>query len=725
MPNITNKINFLKKYPYTISGALIFLFVTINDLVETLTKSVFLIIPFPILRELLIVLGFSLLAYKITKSELFNDSNVTKQIKSILILSLVLALTYVASYFLFVSPLKDYPKDSMIKNTGILLNESIVGLLGTYFYLLIFAAFRGLIFFKQKSSTIRNYLGFIFCLLASIVIKLVMFQFNSEEIEINIPSSDFVVVWEQIKNAGYIQFTDLILGVFMIYFLFANVFRVWWVTHLTMKQKLNALWQFALIFALLTLFASFKSESFLIKDFSIALESLWQNLNNFLVLYPLIAFFYILLQLPTARVFDRKLKEISTLHEIGRSILLVINPHEIGVKVVKLLPEIIECKRAWLEFYDSKTSKFSSGAVENITREEIEISIANSENILRNWIVKNNKATLINEVAKDERVKEFKNLGGKAGSLLAAPIETKNGIIGIIYATAEGEFAFDSEDVTMLNSYANQVSLAFENAKLVKESLEKERLEQEFQIANTVQQRLLPQKLPKNNFLEIGSFSQPATELGGDYYDLFTLGKDKLAVVIADVSGKGASAAFYMAELKGSVNSLSRTYDSPLKILTVCNDVLSESLTKNMFITVTYGIFKPETMEFCFARAGHCPLAYFSAEEQKMELLIPKGLGLGLAKGILLEKITEEKTLKLKPNDVLVFYTDGISEAKNLKNEDYGDERLLKVIEKNVKESAEVIAYKIRSDVGVFIKGSPQYDDITLMVIKVKENYGS
>ncbi|KAA3606299.1 MAG: GAF domain-containing protein [Calditrichaeota bacterium] len=708
------------KYPGTIYGILILFAIVAGDLTALLTNGVVVIFDYGILREALIVVSFILLGMKIVRFDFFQDTNVLKRIKSILILFSVLLSIAAASYFLLLSPFKSFPKDSILKNIAILLNESVFSYVGTYLYLLIFWLYKDLIFFKQKPSTVRNYVGLVAVIGVELLLVLILPDFESKDLALS--SDNFS--WEQIKVffktleiLDYIFIPIVVAGIF---YLFANLFRVSWVTYLSKTQKLTALWQFTLIFILASIFSSANKEALLINEFSPLLSKLWESLNAFFIFYPLFSICYIILHLPTARLFDKKLKEISTLHEIGQSVISVINPHEIGEKVVQILPEIIECKIAWIELYEPTKGVFTVGASANISKKEIEESIQNSEGILRNWILKHNKGVLINELMKDERVKEFKKLGGKSNALLAAPIESKNGLIGILFASSDSEFAFDSEDLTMINSFANQVSMAFENANLVSESLEKERLEQEFQIAYSVQQRLFPQKLPKVEELEIGAFSIPATELGGDYYDLVRTKDNRLLAVIADVSGKGASAAFYMAETKGIVKSLAKDLASPKKFLGSVNEIISESLAKNMFITMTAGIFNLETMEFGFVRAGHCPLIYFDSEKGKAELLSPKGMGVGLVKGAMIEKFTEEQTLQLKENDILVFYTDGISEARNPEGEEYGEEKILELIEAKQNESAEVLVHKIKRDVGNFVKGVPHFDDVTLIVIKVK-----
>ena len=254
---------------------------------------------------------------------------------------------------------------------------------------------------------------------------------------------------------------------------------------------------------------------------------------------------------------------------------------------------------------------------------------------------------------------------------------------------------------------------------LLRQQGEKERLEEELRIARQIQMSLLPQRAVEMSGLRVAALCLPATEVGGDYYDLLPLGPDRLAVVVADVSGKGTSAALYMAELKGLVLSLSRVHDSPARLLCEANRILAQSLDSRTFITMTYAILDLARRRLRFARAGHNPLIRLAAGEGQSQVLAPPGLGLGIDRGEAFDRILEEAEVPLDPGDLLVFFTDGLSEAMNPQSELFGERRLRDVIEQASQLGSEELKERILAEIKRFVAGAAQHDDMTLVVLKV------
>jgi sigma-B regulation protein RsbU (phosphoserine phosphatase) len=230
---------------------------------------------------------------------------------------------------------------------------------------------------------------------------------------------------------------------------------------------------------------------------------------------------------------------------------------------------------------------------------------------------------------------------------------------------------------------------------------------------------LLPQKDVEVEGLRIAALCLPAAEVGGDYYDLLPLSDERLAVLVADVSGKGTSAALYMAELKGLVLSLSRTHDSPSKLLSEANRNLAQSLDPRSFITMTYAIVDVRARRLRFARAGHNPLIQLDARTGRTQVLTPPGLGLGIDRGERFDEVLEERELPLDSGDIFVFFTDGVSEAMNPKAELFGEKRLRDVIEGAEGLSSEALKERILAEVRGFAAGAAPHDDMTLVILKV------
>jgi serine phosphatase RsbU (regulator of sigma subunit) len=258
---------------------------------------------------------------------------------------------------------------------------------------------------------------------------------------------------------------------------------------------------------------------------------------------------------------------------------------------------------------------------------------------------------------------------------------------------------------------------------LLREQAEKQRLEEELRIARQIQMSLLPQGAVSHPGLRIAALCLPATEVGGDYYDLLPLSESRLGVLVADVSGKGTSAALYMAELKGLVLSLSRIYDSPARLLVEANSILAANMDPRSFVTMTYAVMDTAAGTMRYARAGHNPILQLEAATGRTRMLTPPGIGLGMDPGERFEAILEEAVLPLRSGDVFLFFTDGLTEAMNERSELFGELRLRELMESGgetgggapVADLKERILAEIRRFVG---NAAPQ-DDMTLVILKV------
>ncbi len=251
----------------------------------------------------------------------------------------------------------------------------------------------------------------------------------------------------------------------------------------------------------------------------------------------------------------------------------------------------------------------------------------------------------------------------------------------------------------------------------IEEQAKGQRLDQELEIAQAVQKTFLPSRVEHLEGIDLAGTCVPAQETGGDYYDMISLGKNRIAIAIGDVSGKGIQAAFYMTFVKGVLHSLSALILSPLELLNQLNRLFCENATRGTFISMIYGILEADKRTFTFVRAGHNPMLVVRSNGDT-EWLQSKGVGVGVAKGNMFHRVTEEKELKLKEGDVAVLYTDGITEMMNISNQFYGEERLEKLVKGVRKGASNNILDIIISDVKEFKGVAKQHDDMTLVVIK-------
>jgi serine phosphatase RsbU (regulator of sigma subunit) len=263
----------------------------------------------------------------------------------------------------------------------------------------------------------------------------------------------------------------------------------------------------------------------------------------------------------------------------------------------------------------------------------------------------------------------------------------------------------------------NSMSQGIED--LLEQQGEKERMEEDLRVARNIQMSLLPQEYVEIEGLKIAAVCLPANEMGGDYYDLLPLSNHRLGVLIADVSGKGTSAALYMAELKGLILSLSRNHDSPRDLLIELNEILAPNLDRRSFVTMTYAIIDSRKRTLRVARAGHNPLIHFDGRTGLTRLLSPPGLALGFDSGEKFKSIIQEVELPLVHGDTFLFFTDGISEAMNGASELFGESRLADLLKHASELSSDDLKERILHEVRAFAAGESPHDDMTLVIVKV------
>ena len=258
---------------------------------------------------------------------------------------------------------------------------------------------------------------------------------------------------------------------------------------------------------------------------------------------------------------------------------------------------------------------------------------------------------------------------------------------------------------------------------LLAQAAEKKRMEEELRIAREMQMSLLPRDAVRITGLTVAPFSRPAREVGGDYYDVVRLGERRLGVLVADVSGKGTSAAFYMAELKGLVLSLSPIYESPRRLLMEVNRILSASLDARSFITMTYAVIDLDERTMTYARAGHPPFIYLKPDAPAAaQMLAPDGLVLGL-RGLEghFDALIEERTQPIGAGDLAVLFTDGITEAMNEEADMFGEERLSRLIQEHFALPPTALLDRVLQDVEAFVGTADQHDDMTMVLVRVDE----
>ncbi|HEY5615583.1 MAG TPA: GAF domain-containing protein, partial [Bacteroidota bacterium] len=388
----------------------------------------------------------------------------------------------------------------------------------------------------------------------------------------------------------------LIASAFMplaIIMIIINSFKQNWIVSLSRREKVYSIIYSALLFLVFTLLAVLAENEFGQK----ALMTISAPLQRFVFLnlifgavYSGMAFVSTLFHLPTADEYERKQSELTSLHNLSRLVSQVFDFKDLVNTVTHMTLEVVGAGRAWLEIIKNDEKGVASSvdivSQQNISAEQIEAITGNGESPLRTYLLDTKKFLIIDDVTGDRRTKHLKGSDIKIASLVSIPLILHNQLIGILHATKDMEYGFDQDDVDVLTTFADNVAIAIENSRLISQSLERERLKQEIMVAQQMQKKLLPEHLPQFPNLQLAASWEPSMEVGGDYYDFVTLDGNKVGLVVGDVAGKGVSAAFYMAEVKGIFQSLSKLCKSPKELLIRANDTLMGSLERRAFISL-------------------------------------------------------------------------------------------------------------------------------------------
>ena len=260
--------------------------------------------------------------------------------------------------------------------------------------------------------------------------------------------------------------------------------------------------------------------------------------------------------------------------------------------------------------------------------------------------------------------------------------------------------------------------MTFKLKEAQEEIIKKKVLEEQFTIAEGIQRSLIPQKDLILKEVDVTGFYKAALGVGGDYFDFFQIDNDKIAVILSDVSGKGIPASLMMVNIRTVFKTYIKTEkNSPSKVVSIINNVLSEDLSSDMFATLFFYIFNKRTRELIFCNAGHGPLTYYSSKTRKVETIKTQTMPIGIMPN---NPQYQDVKVSLSPGDIVVVFTDGVTEAMNETREEFTEERLFKIIEENSNLSSKELNAKIIQELANFVGSAPQHDDISLIVMKVK-----
>jgi sigma-B regulation protein RsbU (phosphoserine phosphatase) len=336
------------------------------------------------------------------------------------------------------------------------------------------------------------------------------------------------------------------------------------------------------------------------------------------------------------------------------------------------------------------------------------------------WVVSRGEPLALPDLAHDERW-SHPLLAELEGFVSAAfvPLFRHESAFGVLGVYCRRPRLFSEEEVRLLTLMGNQAALAIEQEHLHQQALEEQRLRRELDLAREIQTSFLPDVCPLLPGWSICGYYQAARQVGGDFYDFVPLaptatGTHPLGLVIADVADKGVPAALFMALVRTLVRATATAGRSPGAALRRTNEIILADTHTDLFVTIFYAALEPETGVLCAANAGHNPPLWWRAREGRVQRLP----GSGMALGVLDPVILQEEQVVIEPGDMLLLYTDGVTEALNAAGEEFGEERLVQILAAQAGGSARDVQNAIVHAHETFIDGQAAFDDVTLVVLK-------
>ncbi|MEM9830132.1 MAG: GAF domain-containing SpoIIE family protein phosphatase [Bacteroidota bacterium] len=439
--------------------------------------------------------------------------------------------------------------------------------------------------------------------------------------------------------------------------------------------------------------------------------------TGFVLIYSIFSLLVIIFNLPTSSVFEQKLEEIINFQRLSQSSQSEYNTSQIYNILLESAAKAVIADAGWIEVTHNGNPRLLT---KSITQDQV-------DNFKKRLQANTDQPEIIDPLHRprlqrqdfEQRQRRYRLLSlPEYRSVLWVPLVVKNTIVGNLVLVKEVSDGFNKEMISIITTFASQASISVENFQLMNETLVNERYQEELKIANRVHRSLLPDKPIANDAFDISAFSESADQVGGDYYDQYQIDDHKFIIIIGDVSGKGTSAAFNMSQMKGVFHSLAQLDLPPDKFLAYANSALGRCMEKTSFITASFFVVNTQTRTLSFARAGHTPTLYYSDKTKQACYLETKGLGLGIIRNDKFDQYIEVSEKHYQRGDIILLYTDGITEATNEENEEFGYDRLKEVITNNANESSGVLQKKLIEELYKFCNHRPLYDDYTALIMK-------
>lgn len=407
-------------------------------------------------------------------------------------------------------------------------------------------------------------------------------------------------------------------------------------------------------------------------------------------------------------------RAFSVLSEVSKALILHKPLSELLDSIMDLICENLPMDRGILMLKEGNPPQFIPKVVrinsESLKNQKIQVS----QSII-NMVVSKNSSVLTSDAQADSRFRAQDSIiRFNIQSAMCVPLWNNREIIGIIYSDRISLLdQFTDDDLKLLTLLSNLAAVKIENAGLIEQAIEKEKMERELDLAAKIQKDFLPRESPTFENYDIVGSNVPCYQVGGDYYDFIPIDENRLGIVIADVSGKGVSASLLMASLRAAIHSELYPKYRIEKMAAKLNDFVHRSSSSNSFITFFFCELDKKTGDLIYINAGHNPPLVIDTKG-RVRLLEACGLCLGMFPSV----NYEVKSVELEVGDTAFLFTDGITESRNRANKEFSEERLIRLLEKHCKLPAQELLEKVNEEVDKFTTGAEKMDDQTMVIIR-------
>jgi len=411
---------------------------------------------------------------------------------------------------------------------------------------------------------------------------------------------------------------------------------------------------------------------------------------------------------------SQTVRQLATLFDVSQLLSSARQLDEVLALSTEALTKALDLKACSIRLLDDETGELAVRASYNLSERYLKKGPVTARESPLDLEAMTGKVVQVPDVSTDERfLYRQAMLEEGIKSMFYVGLMSRGEPLGSLRLYSGVVRRLDASEERLFMAVANQVAAAIENARLYQEALEKDRLEYELSLASSIQEQLLPREQPEVPGYDIFGLSVPCELIGGDFYDFIPAPSGRLGLTIADGAGKGVPGALLMAIAHTALHVHTEHITSPREILARTNSQLCARSRPGQFVTLFYGLLNPLTATFIYANAGHnAPLLL---REGRWQALEADGIILGVDE----DAHFEQREVTLEEGDLLVLYTDGVTEALNTAEQLFGVERLKAVLTANAARSCEEIAHTVVRAVGDFASGRPQHDDITLVLLKV------